>query len=69
LFSGDNAVTGETKLELLEIAIANYNAMIRTLKRQMENGAMDSITTRQAIARYQGGRDVLDATLGLERIA
>jgi hypothetical protein len=61
-------VTGETKLERLELAIANYNAMIRTLKQQMERAATDSLTTRKAIARYQRGRAVLDATLGLERI-
>jgi predicted ATPase len=56
------------KLKAIELAIANYNARIRALKKQMKEGTANSWTFRQALARYQRGRDVLDVCLGLERI-
>jgi hypothetical protein len=68
LFSGVTPVNHKMKLKRLELAIANYNTMIRTLKKQMKQGMANSRATRQAIARYQRGRDALDVRLGLERI-
>jgi hypothetical protein len=68
--AGISPVTGETKFKRLELAIANYNTMIHTLKNQMQGeAAANSLVTRQAIAQYQRGRAVLDVSLGLERIA
>jgi hypothetical protein len=67
LFKG-TPVYDKTKLKRMEIAIANYNALIRALKRQTKNGTPDSLALRQAIAQYQRGRDVLELRLGLERI-
>jgi hypothetical protein len=61
-------VNDKTKLKRMELAIAKYNAMIRALKQQMKKRTADSLATRQAIARYQRSRDVLDLRLGLERI-
>jgi hypothetical protein len=61
-------VNDKTKLKRIEIAIAKYNATIRALKQRMKNGTANSLATRQAIARYQRSRDILDVRLGLERI-
>jgi hypothetical protein len=56
------------KLEWMELAIANYNAQIRALKRQMPRRRGDPSVTRKAIALYQQFRDDLDVQLGLERL-
>jgi hypothetical protein len=58
----------KTKLERMEFAIANYNAMIRSLKKQMQAGTVGAGAIRRTIARYQQGRHDPDAQLGLERI-
>jgi hypothetical protein len=52
------------RLKAIELAIANYNAMIRTLKKQMQEGTANF---RQALAQYQEWREDLDVQLGLER--
>jgi hypothetical protein len=60
-------VNDKTKLKQMQLAIANYNKMIRTLKNRMQRGTVDAGATRRTIARYQQGRDDLDVQLGLER--
>jgi hypothetical protein len=55
------------RLKAIELAIANYNAKIRILKKQMQEGTANSCTFRQALARYQQWREDLDVQLGLER--
>jgi outer membrane protein TolC len=56
------------RLKAIELAIANYNAMIRTLKKQMQEGAANSWAFHQALVRYQRWREDLDVQLGLERV-
>jgi hypothetical protein len=56
------------RLKAIELAIANYNAMIRILKKQMQEGTANSWAFRQALARYQRWREDLDVQLGLERV-
>jgi hypothetical protein len=55
------------RLKAIELAIANYNTMIRTLKKQMQEGTANSCAFRQALAQYQQWREDLDVKLGLER--
>jgi hypothetical protein len=57
-------VNDKTKVRQMELAIENYNAMIRALKKQ---ATTNSVATRKAIAQYQQWRDGLDVQLGLER--
>jgi hypothetical protein len=59
-------VNDKTKLKRMELAIKNYNAMIRALKKQ---ATTNSVATRKAIVQYQQWRDEFDVQLGLERIA
>jgi hypothetical protein len=62
----EKARSGE-RLKAIELAIAKYNAKIRILKKQMQEGTANSCTFRQALARYQQWREDLDVQLGLER--
>jgi hypothetical protein len=52
----------------MELAIANYNALIRALKLPTYEETASAQVTRQAINRYQQRRNNLDGQLGLERI-
>jgi hypothetical protein len=56
------------RLKAIEFAIANYNAMICRLKKQMNEETANSRAIRAAIARYQELRADLELQLGLERI-
>jgi hypothetical protein len=56
------------RLKAIEFAIANYNAMICRLKKQMNEETANSRAIRAAIALYQELRADLELQLGLERI-
>ena len=55
------------KLEEMEKALENYDAMIRILKKQMKEGTNPQATP-EVIAQLQQWRDDLDAQIGLKRI-
>lgn len=54
-------------LEEMELALANYDAMIRILEKQKKEGTNPQATT-EVIAQFQQWRDDLDVRIGLERM-
>ena len=54
------------KFEEMERALANYDAMIGILKKQMEEGTNPEATP-EVIAQFQQWRDHLEVRIGVER--
>ena len=54
------------KFEEMKLALANYDAMIRILKKQMEEGTNPEATP-EVIAQFQQWRDDLEVRIGVEQ--
>ena len=54
------------KLEEMQKALENYDAMICILRKQMKEGTNRQATT-EVIAQFQQWRDDLDARIGVEQ--